>query len=177
MRGDLTGRQPLCRERDHQLIDTRQAALALLDDLRLERPLAVAGDVDPNLADLGQHRLRAGPVTGVALVAALRRVLRIAEVVLHLHLQRRLQDGLRQIAQQAARADQLHPLAARTLDQLLGELLIRRRLHYRRHLIRHYELPSAGHPAGKSGPRSYTVNRTVPRATSPSHRSNPEPSF
>jgi hypothetical protein len=28
-------------------------------------------------------------------------------------------------------------------------------------LIGHYELPSAGHPAGKSGPRSYTVNPSV----------------
>jgi hypothetical protein len=32
----------------------------------------------------------------------------------------------------------------------------------RRHLIRHYELPSAGHAAGKSGPPSYTLSRTVP---------------
>jgi hypothetical protein len=90
-------------------------------------------------------------------------MLRVTELVLHLHLQRRLQDGLRQIAQKAARADQLHAFAPCTLDQILGQLLIRRGLHDRRHLIRHYELPSASHAAGKSGPRSYTVSRTVPR--------------
>src|SRR5579859_4301326 len=165
--GDLAGRQAFRGQRDHQLIDARQPALALLDDLRLERPLAISGDVDLDLADLGQHRLRTRAVARVALVAARRRMLRIAEVVLHLHLQRRLQNRLRQIGQQTARTDQLNALAARPLNQLLSDLLVRRRLHSRGHLLRHYELPSAGHPAGKSGPRSYTVNRTVPRRWKP----------
>jgi hypothetical protein len=68
----------------------------------------------------------------------------------------------RQIGQQTARPDQLGAFTASALDQLLGEPLLRRRLRDRRHLPKHYELRSASHTAGKSGPRSYTVNRTVP---------------
>src|SRR5205085_9143452 len=100
--------------------------------------------------------------TRVALVTAHRRVLRIAEVILHLHLERGLQHRLRQTTQQTTRTDELGAFVARTLDQVPRDLFVHRRLHGRRHLLRHYELPSASHTAGKSGPRSYTVNRTVP---------------
>src|SRR6266496_3094499 len=166
MRRDLPGSQSLRSERDHQLIDTGESALALLDDLRLERPITIARDVDLDLANLGQDRLRAASVARVALVATLGRVLRIAEVVLHLHLERGLEHRLRQIAQKTARTNELRTLRPRACDQLLRELLIHRRLSGRRHLLRHYEPPSANHAAGKSGPRSYTVSRTVPGATS-----------
>jgi hypothetical protein len=162
--GDLAGRQPLRGQRDHQFINPREPALPFLDDPRLERRLPVARHVDLDLADLGQDRLRAAAVTRVAAVATFRRVPGVAEVVLHLHLERRLQHRLRQIAQQAAGADQLDPLAPRTINQLTSKrLLAGGILRDRRHLLRHYELPSASPTAGKSGPRSYTVNRTVPR--------------
>jgi hypothetical protein len=62
VRGDLARRQPLRRERDHQLFDACQPALPLLHDLRLERAVPVPGHGDVHLADLGQHRLRPGPV-------------------------------------------------------------------------------------------------------------------
>jgi hypothetical protein len=140
-------------------------ALTLLDDLRLERPAAIAWHLELDLADLGQHPLRTGAVPRVAPVAALGRVLGVAEMVLHLHLERGLEHRLRQIAQQTARTNKLSTLAPRASDQLLREQLIHRRLPGRRHLLRDYELPSTSHPAGKSGPRSDTVSRTVPRDT------------
>jgi hypothetical protein len=40
---DLTGRQALRGQRDHHLVHAGQAFLPLLDDLRLEAALAVAG--------------------------------------------------------------------------------------------------------------------------------------
>ena len=101
--------------------------MTLLDDLRLKRPIPVARGVDLDLADLGQHRLRAAAVARVALVAAGRRMLGVAEMILHLHLQRRFQHRLRQTTQQTAGADQLDAFVARPLDQVLRELLIRRR--------------------------------------------------
>src|SRR5262249_7672654 len=151
--------------------DTRQAALTLLDDLRRKRSIAIARHVDLDLADLGQDRLRAAAVARVAAVATFRRVLGVAEVGVHLHLQRRFQHRLRQIAQQPTPTNQLDPLATGPLDQLPRQrFLAGGRLRDRRHLLRHYELPSASHTAGKSGPRSYTVSRTVPGGNPPGPR-------
>jgi hypothetical protein len=55
MRGDLPGRQALGVEGQHDLIDTVQAALPLLDDLRAKRAGPIPGHVDLHLATgLGQ---------------------------------------------------------------------------------------------------------------------------
>ena len=54
--GDLTGGQTLCAQRQDDLVDPRQPALSLLDDLRLERGLGVAGHLDGDRPDLGEHR-------------------------------------------------------------------------------------------------------------------------
>jgi len=89
----------------HHLVDAGQAPLPLADDLRLERALPIARHLDLDLADVGQHRLRADPIPGVALVAALGRVLRVAQMILQLRFQRGLKHRLRQIGQKAARAD------------------------------------------------------------------------
>jgi hypothetical protein len=155
VRGDLTGRQALGRQRDHQLVDAGEPRLPLRNDLRLERALTVPGHRDLDLADLGQHRLRRRAVARVAPITSFGRVPRIAEMVLHLDLKRRLG----QTGQKPARPDQLDTCRAGPLDQLLSELLIRRhRHHLRRCLIRHYgSLPPATQ-ASKSGLRSHTVN-------------------
>jgi hypothetical protein len=43
VRGDLTSRQTLCSQGQHDLVDTGQRALALLDDLRIERAIRIPG--------------------------------------------------------------------------------------------------------------------------------------
>jgi len=85
VRRDLPGRQPAGVEADHDLVDPTQPALALLHQLRLERAVAVARDVDVDLAaTVGQHRLRPLPVAGVGPVPSRDGVLVVAEVVDHL---------------------------------------------------------------------------------------------
>jgi len=49
----LTRRQPLRGERDHHLIDTRQAPLPFLDDLRLEGAVPVTRHLDVNRSHIG----------------------------------------------------------------------------------------------------------------------------
>ena len=90
MRRDLPMGQILRGERDHQVIDPCQAALALRDDLRVEARLAVTGDLDLDRPSLGDHRLGSVPVTRVATVAAGRVAGLIADMVDHLALQRGL---------------------------------------------------------------------------------------
>ncbi len=121
MRFDLTRRQPLGRQRDHHLVDTIEAALALADGLRLERAVTITRHVELHRADLGDHRLRPRPVPGVAAIAAGRVVLRIADVFFHLDLQTGLEDLLGQIAQQSTRSDEVLAVGACLFDELLGE--------------------------------------------------------
>ena len=91
-------------------------------------------------------------------------MLRIAEMVVHLDLQRRLQNGLRQARQQTAGADKLHTFGASPLDQLLRQTPLGRRLSPNPD----DEVTSdttASHPppsGQQSGHCSYTVSRTVP---------------
>ena len=105
----------------------------------------------------------------------------VAEVVGHLHLERRLQHLLRQITEQPARADQAQPLGAGLLHQPASELLahhrLRRRhhagavsftggLHRRAHRIGHsLSFPARPRPGvSLSGQAISTVDATVPAA-------------
>ena len=99
MRGDLTGRQSLCRQRQDDLIDTGQPTLTLLDDLRIERAVGVPGHLDLDRPDLGEHRLGPGAVARVAAATAGRVVLVIAQVLGHLRVQRGLQHVLGQLVE------------------------------------------------------------------------------
>jgi hypothetical protein len=56
-------------------------------DLRLETAVTIAGHVNIDRADLGDHRLGASTVTTVAPVAALHGMLVVAEMIGHLRLQ------------------------------------------------------------------------------------------
>jgi len=56
--GDLTGRQPLRRQRQNNLIDTREAALTLAHDLRGERGRRVSRHLDLHRADLSTVLVR-----------------------------------------------------------------------------------------------------------------------
>ena len=120
VRRDLPGGQPARGQRQHDLVDPGQPPLPLLHDLRLERCVGVAGHLDLHRTDLGQHRLRPGPVAGVAAVPADRIVLVVAEMVGHLLLERGLQHPFRELVQQPVRADQLHPLLLGLRQQLLA---------------------------------------------------------
>lgn len=68
MRGHFAGSQPPSRQAQHDVVDPVQPPLTLLDDAGLEAAVAVAGDLDLDRPDLGQHRLRAGPVARVPAV-------------------------------------------------------------------------------------------------------------
>ena len=71
----------------------------LAHDLRIEAAGAITGHLDFDFTHgIGEHGFRAGAVAGVAAIAARRVVLRIAEMLIHLDLQPRLQDLLGEIA-------------------------------------------------------------------------------
>jgi hypothetical protein len=126
MRLHLAGRQPLRRQRDDQLVHPRQPPLPLRDDLGLEAAIPVAGHLDLDRPDLGQHRLRAAPVTGVPAVTALGVVLAVAEVIGELALERGLHQPLPELCEQPAFAGQRQPALTGPPDQTVDQLLIDR---------------------------------------------------
>ena len=81
VRRDLPGRQPLRRRARSPARRRRSSAAGACGRSSARTTISVARHIDLDLADLGQHRLRPGAVARVALVAALDRVLRIAEVL------------------------------------------------------------------------------------------------
>jgi len=101
-----------------------ETALALTHDHRLEPAVAVPRHLDLHRTDLGEHRLGSGAVAGVAVIALDRVVLGIAQVLAHLRLQGGLKHRLGQPRQQPTGADQLDPLGAGAVHELLNELLL-----------------------------------------------------
>ena len=136
MRRDLPRRQALGAQGDHHRVDAFETPLPFADRRRLERAVPVAGHVDLDRADLGEHRLGARAVTRVTTITAFDRVLVVAEMLTHLDLEPRLEHPLRQIREQPARPHQTHPIDPSLLHQLRRELLagttkrIRRRRHH-----------------------------------------------
>ncbi|GLW57290.1 hypothetical protein Kpho01_53010 [Kitasatospora phosalacinea] len=102
----------------------RRAPLPLAEQLRLEGALAVAGDVDPNRADLGQHGLRANAVARVPATGPGRVVLLVAETVRQLAFGGGLQELLRELLEQASGAGELQPARADPVDQLPDQLVV-----------------------------------------------------
>ena len=51
--------------RDDLLVEAEKATLIFADQLRVERALAIAGDVQPQAAGVGQHGLQAVAVAAV----------------------------------------------------------------------------------------------------------------
>jgi hypothetical protein len=170
VRGHLAGGQALGDQRDDQVLHAPKAPLALADDRGLEAGIAVTGHLEFDWADLGQDRLGAMPVAGVAAIPARRVVLGIAQVGVHLALQRALQHQPGHALQQPVRAGQADPLRAGLLHQLCDQLLVDRiRLCSRQVLgllvlgrdVRHVASPPVCHRHSLS--RSYTVVFTVPK--------------
>jgi hypothetical protein len=146
MRGDLTGRQTLRRQRDHHVLNPGQSPLTLLHDLRLEAAVPVTGHADVNRTDLGQHHLAPHPVTGVTAVVAGRVTLVIPQVVGELTVQRRFQDPFGQLLQQTACTGQLQPRRAGLFHQLVDELGVDPVIRPRRSTLRH---PASIGPSGQ----------------------------
>src|SRR5215210_7089407 len=121
VRRDVTGRHPAGIEPEDLLVQARQARLALADQLRRKRALAVAWRLDLHRPQIGLQRLRAG---AVAHVRALRHAAgRVPEVLGQLRPQSGLDHAARQLAQQPARTSDLVGLKApqRILERLFGQ--------------------------------------------------------
>ncbi len=128
---DFAGGQAFGGQRDDHLVDPGQALLPLLDDLRFEGAVAVAGHGYLHRADVGQHG-GASAVAGVAAVLARRIVLVIAEVVGDLAFQGGLQEPLGQLLQQPALAGQLQALGLGPAHQLVDQLVVHGLRRYNR---------------------------------------------
>jgi hypothetical protein len=94
---DLAGRQAHGRKGDDHLVDAREPLLPLLDDLRFEGAVAVAGHCYLHGSDVGEYGLASFAVAGVAAVLADRIMLVIAELVGDLALESGLQQPLGQL--------------------------------------------------------------------------------
>src|SRR4029078_1494904 len=112
MRADLTMRQSLGRQRDHQIVEPGQPPLALLDQLRIEAALAVTRHLDGYRTCLRQDGFAALAVTGIAAVPAGRIMLAVAEVIFELAIERRFDHHLRQLRQQPTLTREPQPLRA-----------------------------------------------------------------
>jgi hypothetical protein len=118
--GDIPGGQTAGIQRQHDLINAGQPALPFGHDHRLEAAISVPRHLDVDLTGIGQHRLGAFPVAGVAQVSAHRLMPVIAQMLSQLLIQGGLDHRLGQRLQQPARPSQGNPLGAGLTDQLLG---------------------------------------------------------
>jgi len=110
VRGDLSGGQASRGQRQHDLVDPVEAALALAHDHGVEAGVSVARDLDLDWPDLGEHGLGAGAVARVPAATPGRIVAVIAKVLAHLRFQSGLEHRLGQSGEQPARADELDAL-------------------------------------------------------------------
>ena len=127
VRGDLPVGQPFRGQGNDHFLHAGQPPLPLSDNFRLEAGIPVPRHRDLHRPGLGDYRLRPAPIAGIAAVPPGRVVLAIAEVVVHLALERALDDHLGQLPQQAALAGQLQPAGPGPLGELAQQLLISRR--------------------------------------------------
>src|SRR5471032_1151811 len=107
---DLPHAQASCVERDDFLVEAGPAGLVLDDDLRLERPLAVAGNVQRQRAESARGGLGAMAVAGVGGAVGHLAALVVAQVAGHLDLQGALHQHLGELLEQAVFADQVFGL-------------------------------------------------------------------
>src|SRR3954453_3833064 len=91
---DLAGAHTPRVHRDHLIGETRKAALILGDQLRVEAGLPVAGDLQIELAGVGDHRLATISIAAVARLLA-------GEMMIHLGIQDALGERLFQAVEKA----------------------------------------------------------------------------
>jgi hypothetical protein len=110
-------------EAEDPLVEAGQPGLALGDQLRLERALAVARSPDVDRPELGLHRLRRRAVADVAGAAGRRLPGRVAQVLAQLGAERRLDHTPGELRHKPARPGYLVGLKPlqRPLELLGGQ--------------------------------------------------------
>ncbi|KXB32585.1 hypothetical protein AT959_02580 [Dechloromonas denitrificans] len=98
-------------ERQNLVVKAAPAGLVLRNQLRLERAVAITGNLNGQFAELTLQGLPALAVAGVAGRILHRLILAMAEVVGHLRFQRLLDQQLGQLLEQPILANQVFRLA------------------------------------------------------------------
>jgi hypothetical protein len=180
VRLDVADRHGAGVEVQHPVIESRQAGLALADQLGLERPLAIARGAHGDLAELGLERLGRVAVAMVADPARRRLPRRIAEMLAQLGAQRGLHHPARELRDQPARTGDLLRRQPRqrliervggqqprkpiqgSLTGTLNQRAARRATHIRLDFLLGHEAPSSAPPGPRRSPRPHTEDRTEP---------------
>ena len=104
---DLAHRHAARIQRQDAVVEAVEPALALRNDRRLKAAVAVARNLQVDLAVLGQNRLAGMAVAAVAAATARRIALLVAQVIGQLGAQRSLQKRLLQLLEQPIVAQQV----------------------------------------------------------------------
>jgi len=107
MPGDLPGAHAVRVHRDDLVVEAWKAALIFGDQLRVEPALPVARHIDVDVAGVGHHRLAA-----IAIPAVVRFGF-VAQVMIHLGIERAFRQRLLQGIEQAALIQRRRRIAAR----------------------------------------------------------------
>ena len=122
---DLPDRQPAGVQADHLLIKPDPSRLALLDDLRLEAPVAIPGRADRDRPLIGQDRLGGLAVASVPRPTRRRLPRWIPEMLTELSLERPVQQPAGELPKEPVRACDLlrSPRATeQRVEHLVAEL-------------------------------------------------------
>src|SRR5699024_898764 len=164
---DVANRHPARVEADDHVIEPAQAALALGDQARGERPGPIPRDLQLDGPELGLHRLRRGPGAGVGVLRRLAGALLVAQVAGQLGLQASLERCLDQRGHEPAVTGQLDLASVDLLEQgiqlsgglqLLDQILARGPIVMLLLLVRH------GHDCSVPLGTAYTDHLTRPLA-------------
>ena len=109
-------------QRDHGFAEVAHGGLALADDLGVEAGVTIARGFDPDLTEVAAHCFGRSPVARVAAAAAFRIMLRIAEMLFHLELEKRLERLLHHALEELFCVHRFRPAAGtQAVHQLLLE--------------------------------------------------------
>jgi hypothetical protein len=102
---DVAGRHPACVQSDHLLVETLEAPLVFLNQLRLEGALPIARNANPDGTRLGLYDLLAVTVAGVGGSSA--PLLLVAQVLGDLGLEKPLHHRTFELGEHAVRPEQV----------------------------------------------------------------------
>ena len=120
---DVSHRHPAGVQRDDHVLQPTQPAGALGHQRRPERAVPVSRLVQRDIPDLGPHRLRRGPVAGVARPIPDPVALLVTQVIGQLRRHPSLQDGLDHLGQEPARTSQRDTTLIGRRHQLIQHLV------------------------------------------------------
>ncbi len=122
---DFPGRHAARIHADDLGVELGEAAQVTGDQQRIERAVAVAGDVQNHLAAVGGHRLLAAaiaPIGRIILPGSWQIGMLLVQMRIKAHTQRTFRQRLRQFRQNAALAEQIARITA--LHQLVQEVFV-----------------------------------------------------